>query len=254
MKSFVLMVTFLTRIPLKINFEINDDDFTKGIWYMPVIGLLIGIILYGLYFIASQFFSPIVTSAIIIIIYIFITGGLHLDGLADTSDAVFSYRSRERMLEIMKDSHIGTFGVVAIVLYLLGMAAILTDRVPEACLFFPLIGRSASLLSCASNSYARTSGMGKSIIDGTKPKHVIFSIILTVISAAALYFISKNATASIIVIIAFATSMISMFAITRSISRKLGGITGDVIGFVIETSSLIYVAIYYVSMVVAGLI
>ena len=253
MKSFVLMVTFLTRIPLKMNFEISDDDFTKGIWYMPVIGLLIGIILYGLYFIASQYFSPIVTSAIIIIIYIFITGGLHLDGLADTSDAVFSYRSRERMLEIMKDSHIGTFGVVAIVLYLLGMAAFLTE-VPETCLFFPLIGRSASLLSCASNSYARTSGMGKSIIDGTKPKHVIFAMILTVISAAALYFISANAAASIIVIIAFAVSMLSVFFISRSISRKLGGITGDVIGFVIETSSLIYVAIYYVSTVVAGLI
>ena len=84
--------------------------------------------------------------------------------------------------------------------------------------------------------------MGKSIIDGTKPKHVIFAIILTVISAAALYFISANVAASIIVIIAFAVSMLSVFFISRSISRKLGGITGDVIGFVIETSSLIYVS------------
>ena len=247
------MVTFLTRIPLKMDFEISDDDFVKGIWYMPMIGLLIGIILYGLYFIASRFFPPLVTSAIIIISYIFITGGLHLDGLADTSDAVFSYRSRERMLEIMKDSHIGTFGVVAIALYLLGMAALLTEA-PEACLIFPLAGRSASLLSCASNPYARTSGMGKSIIDGTKPRHVIFAAALTIISAAALYFINANAAASIIIIIAFAASMLSIFFITRSISRKLGGITGDVLGFVIEISSLLYVFIYYVSTVVSGLI
>lgn len=247
------MVTFLTRIPLKMNFEINDDDFVKGIWYMPVIGLLIGSILYAIYFISSRFFSPIVTAAIIIIIYIFMTGGLHLDGLADTSDAIFSYRSRERMLEIMKDSHIGTFGVVAIVLYLLAMTALLTE-VPQACLIFPLAGRSASLLSCASNPYARTSGMGKSIIEGTKSKHVIFAAALTLISAAALYFISANATASILIIIAFTASMLSVFFISRSISHKLGGITGDVIGFAVETSSLIYVAIYYVSTVIAGLI
>ena len=253
MKPFVLMVTFMTRIPLKMNFEINDDDFVKGIWYMPVIGLLIGIILYGIYFIASRFFSPIITSVIIIIIYIFITGGLHLDGLADTSDAIFSYRSRERMLEIMKDSHIGTFGVLAIALYLLAIASLMIE-VPETCLFFPLVGRSASLLTCASNRYARTSGMGKSIIDGTKSKHVIFAIALTLILAAALYLIGTNAMASIIAIIAFAASMISSFIITRSISHKLGGITGDVLGFAIETSSVLYVFIYYVSTVVAGLI
>ncbi len=173
MKPFILMVTFLTRIPIKINFEMKDDDFRRGIWHIPVIGLLMGTFLYAISYFIGMYVSPLVNSLIILFLYITITGGLHIDGLADTADAVFSNRSREHMLEIMKDSRIGTFGVLGIGLYLLSMAVLLAE-VPEACFLFPLAGRSGALIACASNSYARQKGLGKAIIEGTKTRHAVF--------------------------------------------------------------------------------
>ena len=253
MKPFVLMVTFLTRIPVKINFEIKDDDFRRGIWYMPVIGLLMGAFLYAVSYFAGKYVSPNVNSLIIVSLYIFITGGLHIDGLADTADAVFSNRDKDRMLEIMKDSRIGTFGVLGIVLYLLGMIVILAE-VPQACFLFPLAGRSGALIACAASGYARDSGLGKTIVEGTKSGHVFFSAALSLAAIFAMYLLSNDASAAIMSAAALAASFVCVLLITRSISKKLGGITGDVAGFVIEISSLLYVAFYYISTIAAGLI
>lgn len=253
MKSFILMITFLTRIPLKINFEIKDEDFKRGIWYMPVIGLLIGAFLYAVSFFAGRYVSPLANSLIVVSLYIFITGGLHIDGLADTADAIFSCRNKDRMLEIMKDSRIGTFGVVGIALYILSMIIILAE-VPEACFLFPVAGRSGALLSCAMSGYARDSGLGKTIVEGTKARHVVFSAALSLTAVFAMFLIRKDLAAVTIPVAALAVSLVFVFFITRSISKKLSGITGDVVGFVIETSSVFYIMFYYFSTIIAGLI
>ena len=77
MKSFLLWVTFLTRIPLKINFEIAPDDFKRGIWYMPVIGLFIGTVLFGVYTLLVGLFHPAILAVLLLVLYVFITGGFY---------------------------------------------------------------------------------------------------------------------------------------------------------------------------------
>ncbi len=180
MKSFILMLTFLTRIPIPVKFDIDQEDFKKGIWWMPVIGLIIGLLLFGVYLLLRSFTSPLLLAFLLFLLYVLITGGLHIDGFADTLDAFGSNRQRERMLKIMKDSHIGTFGVLGIVLLCLGMVVLLQE-LAVLCLFFPVVGRTSALLSCAMSSYAREDGLGKTMISNTTIKHVVFALVLCVL-------------------------------------------------------------------------
>jgi len=106
--SFNSAVTFLTTIKLPLN-NFSPDGSVK---YFPVVGLIIGIILYFLGTI-----NHLLTPLLQLIFLIVTTGALHLDGLADTSDAIFSHRSLDEKLKIMKDSHIGTMGVISIIYY-----------------------------------------------------------------------------------------------------------------------------------------
>lgn len=253
MKPFILMVTFLTRIPIKIKFDITQEDFRRGIWYMPIVGLLIGGILYAMYLLLSGFVSSLVLSCLLVFLYLMITGGLHIDGLADTMDAFLSNRPKERMLEIMKDPHIGTFGVLGIVMYLI-IIIVLLNEVPEICIIFPVAGRSFAMFASYANGYARPQGLGKTIIENTKTKHVVFSFLILILVSFAFQFISRDIFLLYALVTAIALTFILISIITKSMSKKLGGITGDTIGFVIEASSVLFLAFYYVANLIMGLI
>lgn len=244
MKPFVLMITFLTRIPIKINFEINEVDFKSGIWYMPVVGLIIGIILYAVYYFLHDVISPLILAFILLAVYFMITGGLHIDGLADTFDAIGSNRSKERMLEIMKDSHIGTFGVLSITVYCIGMVIILAE-IPSMCLIFPVLGRSMALFSCSISSYARQDGLGKTIIENTKLHHVLFSFFILLISISIVALLQYNLLVIYTVLVPCIITLMIIWFSTKNISKKIDGITGDVIGYVIEMSGLIFLLVSY---------
>ncbi|MBN1623276.1 MAG: adenosylcobinamide-GDP ribazoletransferase [Clostridia bacterium] len=238
MKPFILMLTFLTRIPLKVSFRFNDEDFRKGIWYIPVIGLFIGLVLYGTYNFLDGLMPPMVISFILVVLYLLITGGIHIDGLADTLDATASNRSRERMLEIMKDSHIGTFGVLGIIVWFAGMV-ILLGVAPWVCIVIPVAGRSLALFSSSISNYARENGMGKTIVDGTHTVHVIFSFFITALSVFLLYLFTLDFSIVLSVSVAFVIVFFEIWLHTVCLSKKLSGITGDVIGYIIELSGFL---------------
>ena len=101
MKRFILILQFLTRIPIKLNVGF-DDEFYKSIVYFPLVGFVIGILSYLIGWISMLLFEPFIASIIITLAGVLITGGLHIDGLGDTFDAIYSYRDKEKMLEIMK--------------------------------------------------------------------------------------------------------------------------------------------------------
>ena len=249
MKPFILMLTFLTRIPVKISHHFNDDDFKKGIWYMPVIGLFIGLILFGTYSFLNGLLPSMVISFILVVLYLLITGGIHIDGLADTIDALASNRNRERMLEIMKDSHIGTFGVLGIVIWFGGMI-ILRGEAPWACLIIPPAGRSLALFSCSISSYARENGMGKVIIESTHAGHAAFSVFITAISIVLLYLFSSDFSIALAALIAFVIVFFEILIHTKCISKKLSGITGDIVGYIIEFSGFLLLLFAYLTKLV----
>ena len=103
MKSLVLTLQFLTRLPLPWVIEGDDAIFARGVKYFPVAGAIIGLFNCLVFYLANLVFSPITAGFLTVLMDTFMTGGLHLDGLSDTWDGVFSVRDRERMLEIMKE-------------------------------------------------------------------------------------------------------------------------------------------------------
>lgn len=285
MKTFLLMLSFFTRLPVP-HVQYTEERYVKGVCLMPFVGLIIGLFLYVLSWL-RLIFAPAVVALILLFGYIYITGGLHLDGLADTCDGVFSGRDPKRALEIMKDSRIGTFGVLSI-LFFFAFYLILYQYTPyEALILFPIVGKSAPLISAYHAEYARSAGMGKALTEHTGKREYALAVLVPVIASLVVpllitfcggtVFIGANLspamtevreegagllsavglslfgegydlafTAAGVYLAASVAAMGSVIAITAWFKKKLGGITGDTLGMVCEISQMIFVSIVYI--------
>lgn len=233
---FILMLQFLTTIPVKVNVKAEREDFGKGLAVAPVVGLVIGALLAGCYYLLSLLFPSGVTAVFTIAIYIALTGGLHLDGLGDTADGLFSNRSRERMLEIMKDSRVGTNAVLAVVLVLLlntSLIASLGNHTITILLLMPVAGRIGSLIGSGASRYAGTSdGPGRWCVECCGRNDIIIGL--------ALYFIIFAAAAGVYGLLAAVIPPLSAFLLARLLGSKLGGVTGDILGAVCELNQVVF--------------
>ncbi len=237
MRSLILMITFLTRIPIKYPYEYKDEDFIKGIILMPIVGVIIGLLLWGISF-SGIFLDKPVTILFIWLFYIWITGGLHIDGLADTVDGIFSNRDRQRVFEIMKDSRIGTFGVIAIISIIISNLILMNYLDYKAIILMPIAGRSCALLACSTSKYAREQGMGKGFIDNAGLKEGIFSVVVFALVGIITY--------SYFILPIVMICIIFTIYITNYIKKKLGGMTGDTIGFMIEINQTFFLLTIYI--------
>lgn len=237
-KRLVLMLQFFTRIPIKLHLSANTEDFGKGLVFAPFVGLIIGAILaavsYGLLFI----FPRAMVAAIVLVIYIIITGGLHLDGLGDTFDGIFSNRSKDRILEIMRDSRVGTNAVLAVLsVVLLNYAAlsqINSIYFLRIILLMPMAGRVGSLVSAAVSTYARKGeGLGKSFIDYCGIKEMLWGLLIYIVIS----FLAFDYKMWIIL----SLPPISAFLLVKFFSSKIDGATGDILGAVCELNQCIFV-------------
>ena len=283
MTPFFIALQFLTRLKIVNQTEWSMEDFGKSVATFPFVGLIIGIFLTLIYFIFSQFLSPMPLMLIIVISEFLFTGGLHADGLMDTSDGLFSGREREKKLEIMKDSRVGSFGVVAFVFITLLKWQLLTaipipEFIPIILVMMPLMSRYTLILSIRSYPYARKSGMGQAFAVYA-PKHVItcstistfcmpiiiclllsllYAIALGITSILSIPFIPYNiaifglayALVGLMEINIF--SMIVSYIINRIINhyivKQLGGTTGDTYGFVVEVTEVLLILVYIITL------
>ncbi len=237
MKSLLLMITFFTRLLVSYPYDYDEKDFIKGIKMLPIIGLIIGIFLYIPTILENYIHRPILI-VFIWTIYLCVTGGLHIDGLADTFDGIFSYRNREEMLNIMKDSRIGTFGVIGIIwLILLNISlSYYIDNI--FFLMVPIVGRSSASLAASISTYARKEGgMGGAFIENSGIKEGLLSIVFS--------FVVGLIISDISIIVPLLATFISVILLTKSISKKLGGMTGDTIGAIIEISQILFMLYIY---------
>jgi adenosylcobinamide-GDP ribazoletransferase len=236
-KRLILMLQFFTRIPIRLRFSSDNEDFGKGLVFAPFVGIVIGSVLaaaaYGLLFI----FPRSVVAAIILVLYIVITGGLHLDGLGDTFDGIFSNRSKERILEIMRDSRVGTNAVLAIVSVLLldyvTLSQVSNTYFLRIILLMPMAGRIGSLVSAAVSTYARSGeGLGKSFIDYCGKRELIWGLIIYIV----ICLLTFNYKLWIILLVPPISASITV----KNFSSKIGGATGDVLGAVCELNQCIF--------------
>lgn len=231
-KQLIILIQFMTRIPVFVNVEYDEEKLGKSIKYFPLVGAIIGIFLYGINILAGKITENRQIAAIIIIIAeIFITGLIHIDGLADTADGLFSYAEKEKILEIMKDPRVGTNGAVALILYFMTKVILLSEIRPEYIILYPVISRLSTSINAGLGEYARKNGMSNGIIGKNGKKEAVISIIITMI----LSFIILKAKGLIILIFAILFILLLM----KGVKRKIGGITGDTMGASLELTSIL---------------
>ncbi len=230
MKSFLLALQFLTIIPARIK-KMVPDETAWAVAYFPVIGLLLGLALWpASRLLAIARVDPIPSNIILVVLLIILTGGLHLDGLSDTSDAFFSGKGKTDMLAIMRDPHVGVMGVLAIVSILMLKIALLSSILLNtkgiALVLMCVLARWSISFSIFAFPYARDDGKAKPFIDGMS-RSIFF--VSTLIALTVVFIVWKAAGLAIFGIIAAFAYLANSF-----IKKKIGGITGDTIGAVNE--------------------
>jgi adenosylcobinamide-GDP ribazoletransferase len=235
MKPLLAALRFLTIVPVPGNWGTAEVDLARSIVWFPVVGLLLGVVAAGLAYGLALVTPPSVVAAVTVIVLVRFSGGLHMDGLADTADGFFSSRSRERMLEIMKDSHTGAMGVMAMVCVLLlkfaALASLPAARFWPAALLMPLAGRSALVMHMALLPYARPSGLG-AIFYRQNPRWA--AIWAAGVLAAVAWGLLGSWGLGI-----WAACLATVFVLSFYVYRKIGGATGDTLGAICEVVEIV---------------
>jgi len=241
MKSFILMIQFLTRIPIPIELDVTKEDFQKGPVYFPVIGMIIGCILYTLYHISNGHISPLLLALIIVVAEVLITGGLHLDGLSDTFDGIYSNRDKERMLEIMKDSRLGANGALALFFFMLLKIALIMELNPEWAMLviitMPVIGRFNILVACRFSKYAREDGMGNFFIGKVSNFKLFLGFMMTLAFVVGV----GNYELELLILLVGSLGFVSYYI--QHVKKKIDGMTGDTLGALCELTEIVVLGI-----------
>ena len=233
MKRLLIALQFLTIIPFKIKGKVDDNDLGRSLIYFPIVGLLIGLFLVGITYISASL-PPLVTSALILISWVVITGGIHLDGFADTCDGFYGNRPKYDILRIMRDSRVGTMGAVGVTLILLFKFAVLSSIRSEdlwkVLIIAAVFARWSQTFACATSKYARDEGKAKSFIEYSQKRDLIIGGIFTL--AVSVLLMSLKG------VVLFFISLVPVLALIYYIKRKIGGMTGDTIGAVNEIAEV----------------
>lgn len=230
MRAFLAALGFLTILPVPS----DEKDLSRSVAWFPIVGLLIGGLAAILDWALGRVFPPLVSSVLIVIALIGISGGLHLDGLADTADGFLSSRPRERVLEIMRDSRIGTMGTLAIVsvfaLKVACLSAVVGTPRLGIVLLMPIAGRCAMVMAMAIIPYARPEGGLGSAFAGNQTAGAIVS--LAVLAIAGWLAMGRAGLISGALAVCIGCLMANWSF------RKIGGFTGDVLGAVCEIAEI----------------
>ncbi len=235
MISLLLAIQFLTIIPLKIK-GFDKRKASLSLICFPLVGLLLGALLCvvgNLLFVFG--FRQLSINAIMIVLLIVLTGGIHLDGLSDTFDALLSNKDKTEMLSIMRDSRAGVMGVLSVVSIII-LKIVLLFSLPMAyqksgLLLMCVLSRWAMVLSMFYFPYARLEGKARIFIGGINWKILLASSAVALVSVLVVWGLKAFI---IFILVALFTLLFGKF-----ISRKLGGITGDTLGATNELAEVI---------------
>ena len=234
LSGLVTALSMYSIIPMP-QLEWNKNTMKYAMCFFPLIGLLIGGVAYG-FTILSEYLqlSGMLFSAIFVLIPVILSGAIHLDGLIDTGDAVYSRLDRDRKLEILKDPHVGAFGVILCVGYFVlsfGVAGQFyedTTLLPILCLGY-VLSRGYSALSIVSFTTARNSGLAYIFSDNASKKAVkITSVIYIILTLSAMIFI--NVVCGLVVAV---LSVLGFLLFKTFCYKKFGGLTGDLAGYLL---------------------
>lgn len=213
------------RVPVR-----SPGALAGALWAFPLVGALIGIALFGIERGARELAPDVAVAAIVLIAWVVLTGGLHLDGLADSCDGLFGGRDSEHRLEIMRDSRVGSWAIIGIGVVLIAKFSFLLALPMEgrfaALLLAPIVARGLIVPLMAVTPYARPEGLGAAL-HGTAARVGGLFTIAVALSAAGVVFHAEG-----LLLVVWAAAIVGTLALYAR--AKLGGLTGDVDGALIE--------------------
>lgn len=237
MRFFWIALQFLTRLPAPRSTSASPEDRGGSVPFYPLVGFLLGALMAGLQTLLMSADAGL-QSALVLLLWVLLTGGLHLDGLADSADAwAGSHGDREKALRIMKDAASGPAGVTAVFLVLLlkfaALSVLLRENIWAGLIIAPVLGRAAMVLLFLTTPYVRSEGLGAAQA-AYLPRRpaivalVIFAIVITGFGSVGIWALAGS---------------LGLFLILRAMMiRRLGGATGDTFGAaceLIETAVLV---------------
>jgi adenosylcobinamide-GDP ribazoletransferase len=239
--DFLLMLQFFTRIPINLSLPCERENFRRGTMFFPLVGLIIGLVQWAVYFVLIRIFPVNTTAIFVLAAGILITGGLHLDGLGDTCDGFFAFKGRERIIEIMKDSRIGTYSCIAIILDLLlkytSTSNLIIDGYALGIIAAPVLAKTAFILMFYIGKQAKANGTGNLFIGNVGKKELAVASVLGCIINTVLIGPVKTLIVTMI-------CLLLTYLFNRFCESKIGGLTGDTLGAnneIIEIITLILV-------------
>jgi adenosylcobinamide-GDP ribazoletransferase len=225
---------FLTVLPAPGGRGLTESRVGHSIGYFPLVGLILGALLVGLDLLLGLFLPPLLVSALLVVSLILLTGALHLDGLMDTCDGFAVRSSAAERLEVMADSRVGSFGVVgACCLILLKVISLITIPVglrAVALLLMPSLSRWSVTYAIIAFPSAKKAGLGQMF--KARASRLNLGVATMIAVALAATFLGYIGIALMVVV------WVITFLLAKTLSLRLGGLTGDTYGAIIELSEV----------------
>ncbi|MDH5785754.1 MAG: adenosylcobinamide-GDP ribazoletransferase [Chromatiales bacterium] len=233
MRPFWIALQFLTRLPTPSLTSVTPVESGRSLLFYPLVGLLIGVLLYFVSLLTT-YLSPLLTAAVVVALWLWLTGALHVDGLADMADGwVGGQGDRERTLAIMRDPYCGPMGVSAVVALLLLKFAALTVVVttsPLWLLYAPLAARGMVLLLMLTTPYCREQGLASAML-ASMPRRGLWAMLAVTGPGGVLIFQWQGLSLLLVLLLLF-------WVYRRALMQRLGGYSGDGAGALLEISEL----------------
>ena len=233
--SFLLALQFLTAIPIRVSLEVTPRLMARAMTWFPVVGLMLGAILALVDAGLHAIFPPVVGAALLLAVWVGLTGALHLDGFLDCCDGLLVAKPPEKRLEILRDTRVGAFAVVGgTCLLLLKFAALLElpiDYRMAALLVIPALSRAAMVYAARAYPYARIGpGLGQLFREGLTWRQTI----VTAVTAVAVAGLTLGVVGLALALCVWLLTIV----IAWWVQRRIPGLTGDVYGAINELTEV----------------
>lgn len=250
MNGLLLAIQFFTSVPIRKELPMERKSVTAMYIALPFIGGLIGLAMYGVALLFTDVIGTgsLLTSVFVVVAGIALTGGLHMDGFADTGDAFFSYRDKEKRLEIMDDPRLGAFGTMALVLLIIVKITLLEELIHrdiELLPFFiavPFLARAGMNIYFSSTRLAKEKGIAHFFKEKLGAGIVLASS--AVLGLAVLVVLGFALHSIVLPVVLFLVAMGAILLFKNWSDKHFGGVSGDLCGAFIEgTEALLWLAI-----------
>ncbi|MBA3015541.1 MAG: adenosylcobinamide-GDP ribazoletransferase [Proteobacteria bacterium] len=239
---FCAALRFLTVLPVPGHLGTEEQHLARSLVFFPVVGVVIGCIMAVIAWLIWPFLPALPAAAVMVFLMLAISGGFHLDGLADSADGMLSARPREQILTIMRDSQIGSMGAAALVMVLLAKTVALGSlpqvQAASAVFLMPIAGRCLMVLMMAFLPYVRgEEGRAALFYQAASQEKKIVYITGGVLYSSSWYACGGSGLA------AGAIALVAMLLFAWLCRVKIGGATGDTLGATCELTEMVIVLI-----------